>query len=125
MFRILRRAILHDEANYPEPFKFNPDRFLTQDGQLNPAVMDPALVVFGFGRRLVHSFPLTFTVQGFLSANKHSLSSATRICAGSHIAASSLWLTIATVLSTLEISQAVDKDGIPIEAELKYEAGSV
>ena len=65
MFRILHRAILHDEANYPEPFKFNPDRFLTQDGQLNPAVMDPALVVFGFGRRLVHSFPLTFTVQGF------------------------------------------------------------
>jgi len=48
------RAILHDEENYPEPFKFNPDRFLSQDGQLNPAIKDPALAAFGFGRRFVH-----------------------------------------------------------------------
>jgi len=47
------RAILHDEENYPEPFKFNPDRFLSQDGQLNPAIKDPALAAFGFGRRFV------------------------------------------------------------------------
>ena len=48
------RAILHDEENYPEPFKFNPDRFLSHDGQLNPAIKDPALAAFGFGRRFVH-----------------------------------------------------------------------
>jgi len=47
------RAILHDEEIYPEPFKFNPDRFLI-DGKLNPDVQDPALAVFGFGRRFVH-----------------------------------------------------------------------
>jgi len=51
---MLHRAILHDEGNYPEPFKFNPDRFLTEDGQLNPAVQDPALAAFGFGRRFAH-----------------------------------------------------------------------
>jgi len=53
--------MLHDEANYPEPLKFNPDRFLTQDGQLDPTVQDPALAVFGFGRRFVHLFPKIYT----------------------------------------------------------------
>jgi len=52
--RILHRAMLHDEANYPEPFEFNPDRFLTHDGQLNTAIQDPFIAVFGFGRRLAH-----------------------------------------------------------------------
>lgn len=44
------RAILHDEAVYPDPFKFNPERFL-KDGQLDPSVPDPA-AAFGFGRRV-------------------------------------------------------------------------
>ena len=51
---IIYRAILHDEEIYPEPFKFNPDRFLTQDGQLDPAIQDPFIAVFGFGRRFVY-----------------------------------------------------------------------
>jgi len=47
------------------------------------------------------------------------------MCAGSHIAVSSVWLIIATMLSTFEISQAVGEDGIPIKAEIKYESGVV
>lgn len=45
------RSILHDEKQYPDPFTFTPDRFLTSDGQLDPAVQDPELAAFGYGRR--------------------------------------------------------------------------
>ena len=44
------RAIFYDEKMYPEPERFNPDRFI-KDGKLNPAVFDPKLAAFGFGRR--------------------------------------------------------------------------
>ncbi|KAL0060604.1 hypothetical protein AAF712_012607 [Marasmius tenuissimus] len=36
---------------YPEPFSFKPERFLTQDGKLNPNVQDPTQAFFGFGKR--------------------------------------------------------------------------
>jgi len=55
--------MLHDEGNYPEPFKFNPDRFLTQEGQLNPAVQDPALAAFGFGRRFAIVFSRAYCIS--------------------------------------------------------------
>ena len=44
------RAILHDSEMYPEPERFLPERFV-KDGKLNPDIMDPATVAFGFGRR--------------------------------------------------------------------------
>jgi cytochrome P450 len=46
-----RRAILHDEAVYPDPHAFKPERWLKSDGQLDPDAKDP-LAFFGFGRRL-------------------------------------------------------------------------
>ncbi|SJL11893.1 uncharacterized protein ARMOST_15307 [Armillaria ostoyae] len=48
-------AILHDEVAYPDPFSFNPDRFM-KDGRLDLAVKDPAIAAFGFGRRF-DAFP--------------------------------------------------------------------
>jgi cytochrome P450 len=44
------RAMLHNEAIYPEPFEFNPDRFM-KDGKLNPDIRNPGHATFGFGRR--------------------------------------------------------------------------
>ena len=42
--------MLHNPEAYPNPEAFNPGRYL--DGQrINPDVLDPSEVVFGFGRR--------------------------------------------------------------------------
>jgi cytochrome P450 len=46
-----RRAILHDEAVYPDPHTFKPERWLKADGELDPDTKDPT-AFFGFGRRL-------------------------------------------------------------------------
>ena len=42
--------MLHDPEEYPEPEKFLPERFI-KDGKINPSVMDPSTIIFGFGRR--------------------------------------------------------------------------
>ena len=49
---LYHRGIFHDEAVYPDSHTFNPDRFLTDDGEINPSVPDPEHRVFGSGRRL-------------------------------------------------------------------------
>ena len=45
------RAMLHDEAMYPDPSSFRPERFLDENGQLDHTIQNPAEVGFGFGRR--------------------------------------------------------------------------
>ena len=50
------RAVLHDEATYPEPFRFWPERWLNDRGELlgeEKAPLNPSKVAFGFGRRCV------------------------------------------------------------------------
>ncbi|KAJ7451293.1 cytochrome P450 [Mycena latifolia] len=84
-------AILHDEVMYPEPHAFKPERFLT-DGKPNPAVRDPD-AAFGFGRR---------------------------VCPGRHLATSSVWITVVSILATFDINKAVDDMGNVIEPTRKY-----
>ncbi|KAF7345607.1 Cytochrome P450 [Mycena venus] len=90
-------ALMHDEEMYPDPKSFKPERFLL-DGKLNPDILDPEAVVFGFGRR---------------------------ICPGRHMAYSSLWLTIASILATFDIDKAVGDDGNVIEPSYEYFAAVV
>ncbi|GLB38581.1 LOW QUALITY PROTEIN: putative cytochrome p450 [Lyophyllum shimeji] len=75
------RSMTLDERVYKDPFKFDPERF------------EPALAgrgepfptgPFGFGRRM---------------------------CPGRHLADESLWIAMATILSALSISEAIEEDG--------------
>ncbi|KAF8207060.1 cytochrome P450 [Mycena galopus ATCC 62051] len=77
-------AMLHDETMYADPEVFNPERFLL-DGKLNPAVRDPD-ASFGFGRR---------------------------ICAGKDVALNSLWIMMALMLASFEISKVTEDDVPP------------
>ncbi|KAJ7252453.1 cytochrome P450 [Mycena rebaudengoi] len=89
-------AMLYDEIAYPDPHKFNPDRFLL-NGRLNPAVRDPSLV-FGFGRR---------------------------VCPGRHMAQSTLWITVASLLAVFNITKAIGEDGQTLEPSYEYHSALI
>ncbi|KAJ7118250.1 cytochrome P450 [Mycena epipterygia] len=84
-------AIFQDEEMYPDPSAFKPERFL-RDGKPNPDVRDPQ-AAFGFGRR---------------------------ICPGRHMAMSSVWITIASILAVLDITKPVGDDGQVIEPSYEF-----
>ncbi|TFK28471.1 cytochrome P450 [Coprinopsis marcescibilis] len=90
-------SMLHNEDMYPNPELFIPERYV-KDGAIDPLVLDPATIAFGFGRRT---------------------------CAGSHIAESLLWLTIASVLSMFEISKPLDENGRPVDVTAEYGSGII
>ncbi|GLB42757.1 putative cytochrome P450 family protein [Lyophyllum shimeji] len=90
-------AMLHDEIFYPDPFTFNPDRFM-KDGKLNPATKDPLHAAFGFGRR---------------------------ICPGRYMAFSSIWIAVASVVATFDIAKALDEHGEIIEPSQAHVSGLI
>ncbi|KAJ7032376.1 cytochrome P450 [Mycena alexandri] len=90
-------AMTHDEHEYPEPFKFRPERFL-KDRKLDLEVRDPTNLAFGFGRR---------------------------VCPGQHLGSSFLWIVIASILSSFDITKAVDKGGKIVEPSYAYLPGLV
>ncbi|KAJ7243050.1 cytochrome P450 [Mycena rebaudengoi] len=88
-------AVLHDEETYgPNTDQFIPERWL-KDGELDPDVKDPD-AAFGFGRR---------------------------ICAAKDMAQWSVWITVASVLASFNISKSVDENGATIEPSGEYTSG--
>ena len=53
-------AVARDPANYDDPLKFKPERFL------KPGELDPVNYVFGFGRRWVSLFSAKYLIQYIL-----------------------------------------------------------
>jgi hypothetical protein len=44
------RAIFYDESVYPEPYNYDPERYL-KEGKLDTSIRDPEERVFGSSRR--------------------------------------------------------------------------
>ncbi|KAJ7448913.1 cytochrome P450 [Mycena latifolia] len=88
-------AMLHDKTVFgPDADEFRPSRWL-KDGRLDPAMpsIDPA---FGFGRRF---------------------------CPGQEMALKSIWIAVASLLATLNITYSLDKNGDPILPSGVYTKG--
>jgi len=83
-------AMMHDDNVYPEPDKFLPERFMSQNGvEVSP---DPRTVIYGFGRRR---------------------------CPGYHLANSFLYLNVARILALFSICPEL-KDGKPSPPPLDF-----
>lgn len=84
-----------DEAVFPNPEEFNPERYLEEDlDEVTAKARDPRNYVFGFGRRR---------------------------CPGQWMIDSSLWIAIASMLASFDIRKAVDEFGNVIEPEVVYD----
>ncbi|KAH9903302.1 cytochrome P450 [Cubamyces lactineus] len=90
-------ACMHNPDLYPEPDVFNPDRFV-RDGQVRDDVLDPASIIFGFGRRK---------------------------CPGRHFADAILYIIIATMLHVFDMSPPLDENGRPIPINYEQSHGFI
>jgi len=76
-------ACMHDGEDFPEPNVFRPERFIVQSptDRERKSPPDPRTYVFGYGRR---------------------------VCPGKHLAESVVWIAIAYMLATLDLSTDAD-----------------
>jgi cytochrome P450 len=95
---LLHRGILHNLEDYPDPKNFDPERYLTTDGVLDSSIRDLRTACFGFGRR---------------------------VCPGPHIADASLFTTISTLLSTVDVVRAKDVQGKEVIPEVNVTSAHV
>lgn len=100
--------MLNNEREYgADVLEFNPDRFLRPASsgkggvEINPDVRHPATIAFGFGRRYASLLP-SLTLKPHSPQHPNLSLSLFRICPGSHIAQSTLWLTAASLLTLFE-----------------------
>lgn len=83
---------------FSDPDTFVPERWLNEDGSLRSDMRDAELSAFGFGRR---------------------------ICPGRHLATTSIWIGMASVLSIFDLEKPRDANGKVIEPSGEYISGLV
>ncbi|KAJ7586756.1 putative CyP450 monooxygenase [Mycena floridula] len=87
-------GLLHDPALFgPNTDDFSPERFLSEDQQLNPNMPD---TIFGFGYGPLH-----------------------RRCPGRHLSEATLFISVASIIHTFNITPPVDENGIEIKLEAR------
>ncbi|KAJ6443854.1 O-methylsterigmatocystin oxidoreductase [Purpureocillium lavendulum] len=88
------RAMTHDPDTYSDPDGFNPDRYApVAEGGLGEPFPNGQ---FGFGRR---------------------------VCIGKHLAEASVWIVVASMLSTMKIEKERDEHGNDVEPEVELTQG--
>ncbi|KAH9885226.1 cytochrome P450 [Cubamyces lactineus] len=90
-------AYTRDLRHYPDPEEFKPERYL-KDGEIDPDVLDPGDIAFGYGRR---------------------------ICPGRDFSEAVLQVIMSSILHAFEISPALDEQGVPLPLESKMSDGGV
>lgn len=88
------RAMTHDPEKYLNPDEFDPDRYTpTEEGGRGEPFPNGQ---FGFGRR---------------------------VCVGQHLAKASVWIAIASILSTMDIKKPLDDDGVEVTPKIELTDG--
>ncbi|EKM61159.1 uncharacterized protein PHACADRAFT_134438 [Phanerochaete carnosa HHB-10118-sp] len=91
-------AILHDENMYPDPYRFNPDRFSNKAQNATLGINELPNAAFGFGRRT---------------------------CPGRALAFETIWITVAATLAVYNILKPKDEHGNTIEPDAEYTSTSL
>lgn len=85
--------MLRNEELYPRADDFLPERFLAPADEATTRRRDPRPYVFGFGRRR---------------------------CPGMHLIEESLWIVMATIIATTDLSVEKDESGNPVPPKVDY-----
>jgi hypothetical protein len=107
------RGMTLDESVCTDLVTSNPTRFLPkQEGNGEPHPNGPGPLVSGGGMK-----PVKYCT--FLNAK----SIIRRICSGRYLADANLWIVMASVLATMNISKAIDTDGKEITPMPAFTSG--
>ncbi|KAI0536666.1 cytochrome P450 98A3, partial [Xylaria digitata] len=84
-------AIHHHEREFPDPDRFNPNRFLAGHPDGRPFPGEKGYMTFGWGRR---------------------------VCSGQALAERGIWITVARILWGFNVQKKKGPDGQPIEVDI-------